>query len=972
MSLDWRAIEKKWQRRWEEARVFETDPKIECQKLFLTVAYPYPNSPQHVGHGRTFTLTDVYARFKRMQGYNVLFPMAFHYTGTPVLAIAKRITSGDKELINDFVDIYKVPPEVLKTFSDPVKIADYFRNEIKQGMREVGYSIDWRREFTTIDATYSRFIEWQFRKLKSKGLITRGSHPVGWCQNCENPMGQHDTQGDIEPEIGELTVIKFKFGEAILPTGTLRPETIFGVTNIWIRPDREYVKVDVNGEIWIVSNECVNKLELLERKVIPICKINGKDLVGNYVVNPVTEEKIPIFPASFVDPMNATGVVMSVPAHAPYDYIALEDFKKAELMQHEFGLKPETLMKVKPIALISLDGYSQFPAVDIVARLAVKKQTDIKLEEATKAIYSQELRHGRMKENTGKYSGLSVADARERIRTELLQSKKAEMMYDLLNRPVYCRCGSEVAVKIFKDQWFIDYSNSEWKTLAHKSLNKMRIFPEELRVEFGNVINWLREKACARKQGLGTKLPWDPQWIIESLSDSVIYMSYYTIAKHIKEHQIDADKLNDAVFNYIFLGEGDPSIIAKEKNLNPSLLREMRDEFVYFYPLDNRGSGRDLVPNHLTFFIFNHAAIFPEENWPRQIVVNGSVLMEGKKMSKSFGNIIPLRDALRSYGADPFRLAILATAELLQDADFSNALAKSLREKLERFYSFAMEIIDMGERGQGESISTIDLWLQSRLQQRVMIVTVAIENMRFREAINNSLYMLDQDIQWYLRRSISNGKPKGIPQILKQVLETRVALLAPFAPHLCEEIWEKLEKPLLVCSSKWPIYDEKKIDVKIIEGEELIKNIRDDIASIIDVTKTAPKKILLYTAAAWKWRIYEKNLKKRENQPELHLNMRDSMRDVMADSELKTNVENVSVFVQKMVTELNKMPVDVVKKRMIIGVLDEMDILTDARNFYEREFNSEIVTQREDAADCYDPKDRTKLAQPYRPAIYIE
>ncbi|MCJ7633216.1 leucine--tRNA ligase [Candidatus Bathyarchaeota archaeon] len=802
--------------------------------------------------------------------------------------------------------------------------------------------------------------------------MTRGSHPVGWCQGCENPMGQHDTKGDIEPEIGELTIIKFKFGEAFLPTGTLRPETIFGVTNIWIRPDIEYVKVDVDGEIWIVSNECANKLVLLERKVSPICKIHGKDLVGNYVVNPVTEEKIPIFPASFVDPMNATGVVMSVPAHSPYDYIALEDFKKTELMQHEFGLKPEILFKVRPISLISLDGYSQFPADDIVSKFAIKGQTDIKLEEATKEIYSQELRNGRMKENTGKYGGTSVAEAREKIREELVQSKKAGTMYELLNRPVYCRCGSEVVVKIFKDQWFIDYGNSEWKTLAHQSLNKMRIFPEELRIEFGNVINWLREKACARKQGLGTKLPWDSQWVIESLSDSVIYMSYYTIAKHIREHQIDADKLNDKVFDYIFLGEGDPSIIAKEKDLNPSLLQAMREEFVYFYPLDNRGSGRDLVPNHLTYFIFNHAAIFPEENWPKQIVVNGSVLMEGKKMSKSFGNIIPLRDALRNYGADPFRLTVLATSELLQDADFSNALAKSLREKLERFYSLAMEIIDMGESGQGEVLFTIDLWLLSRLQQRIMAVTVALENMRFREAINNTLYMFDQDIQWYLRRSTAEGKPKGIPKILKQILETRIALLAPFAPHLCEEIWEKLGKPLMVSFSKWPIYDEKKIDIKIIEGEELIKNIRDDIMKIIEVTKSTPKKIFLYTASAWKWRIYEKNLEKREKQPELNVSIRDSMRDAMADSELKKNVKNVSVFVQKIVTELNKMPVDVVKKRTAIVLLDEIDILRDALNFYEREFNAEIFIQQEDSSECYDPKDRARIAEPYRPAIYVE
>jgi leucyl-tRNA synthetase len=89
--IDWASIEKKWQERWEEARVFEPSPNPEVQKFFITVAYPYPNSPQHIGHGRTYTLTDVHARYLRMRRYNVLFPMAFHYTGTPVLAMAKRL-----------------------------------------------------------------------------------------------------------------------------------------------------------------------------------------------------------------------------------------------------------------------------------------------------------------------------------------------------------------------------------------------------------------------------------------------------------------------------------------------------------------------------------------------------------------------------------------------------------------------------------------------------------------------------------------------------------------------------------------------------------------------------------------------------------------------------------------------------------------------------------------------------------------
>ena len=969
MSLDWLAIETKWQRKWNEERIFETDPKSDCKKLFLTVAYPYPNSPQHVGHGRTFTLTDVYARFKRMQGYNVLFPMAFHYTGTPVLAIAKRISSGDKELLSDFTDIFKVPQEVLKSFVEPVKIADYFRNEIKQSMKEIGYSIDWRREFTTIDPAYKRFIEWQFRKLMSKGLITRGSHPVGWCQSCGNPMGQHDTKGDVEPDLGDLTLIKFIFGEAFLPAGTLRPETIFGVTNIWVRPDIEYVKAEVDGEIWIVSEECVNKLVLLGHKTSHLTKIKGKDLIGKRVINPISEKEIPILPASFVDPNNATGVVMSVPAHAPYDHVALENLKKTDLKLLDLDLESELVNKIVPISIISLKNHSDYPAVDVVSRLNVGDQNDEKLEKATKEVYSNELRNGVMNENTGECEGFSVAEARERVKEELIQNRKADTMYELLNRPVYCRCGSEVVVKIFKDQWFIDYGNLDWKKLAHQCLDTMRIYPEELRVEFINVINWLREKACARKQGLGTNLPWDKQWIIESLSDSVIYMSYYTIVKTLKENNIRAEKLGDDVFDYVFLGESDPSSIGHKTGIKPSVLREMRNQFCYFYPLDNRGSGRDLVPNHLTYFIFNHVAIFPQELWPKQIVVNGSVLMEGKKMSKSFGNIIPLRTALRKYGADPFRVTILATSELLQDADFSSVLAKSVRERLERFYSFSLELIETQNNGNEGLLSTIDFWLLSRIHQRVKMVTEAMENMRFREAVHNALYMFDQDFQWYIRRSESNRWNKTQTGILRRAMEIRTLLLAPFAPHLCEEIWELFGKRSLISVSKWPIYAEDKIDLKVIEREELIKTLRDDVSSIIRATKITPNRIFFYTAPHWKWQAYLKSL-------ELFLQGKDRVGDLIKDlllsPDFKKIPREISAFAKKMAVDLVKMTEASIRHRLKIGPLDEKELLSDAKSFYEKEFNTEIIIHAMDDPNLPDPKGRAKYSEPYRPAIYIE
>ena len=663
--MDWTSLEEKWREKWYAEKEFESDPNTK-KKFFVTVAYPYPNSPQHIGHGRTYTLADVHARFMRMLGYNVLFPMGFHYTGTPILGMARRVQENDKELISAFRTLYKVPEEKIREFSEPVKIADYFHQEIKAGMIEMGYSIDWRREFTTIDPVYNKFIEWQFRKLKEKGLVIQGTHPVGWCPKDQNPVSQHDTLGDVEPSFTEYTVIKFRNDKYILPTATLRPETIFGVTNLWINPNINYEIVKVDNEEWIISPECSTKLEFLNKKIVKTGNILGKELIGKKVKVPGRNDEILVLPAIFVKSENGTGVVMSVPAHAPFDYQALEDLKKESSKYPNLS----TLSSIKPISIIATEGYGDIPAKDVVEKFGIDNQSNPKLEDATKELYAKEFYGGKLKQNTGKFSQKVVSEAKEEVKKWVLESKNADILYELNESPVRCRCGAECVVKLLDNQWFLNYSDQAWKEKAHSWINEMKILPEEIRNEFNHVVDWLRERACARQHGLGTKLPWDKNWIIESLSDSVIYMAYYIIAKYVNNKEISAENITDSFFDYVFLEEGDPKKLLDSK-VKPEILEKIKNESQYHYPVDSRHSGRDLVPNHLTFFIFNHLAIFPRKDWPQEIVVNGSVLMDGKKMSKSMGNIIPLRDAIKTHGADSIRLAILISAELLQDADFN-------------------------------------------------------------------------------------------------------------------------------------------------------------------------------------------------------------------------------------------------------------------------------------------------------------
>jgi len=969
--VEWKQIEEKWQKRWAEAEAFDIDPDPAKPKFYLTVAYPYPNSPQHIGHGRTYTLTDVHARFQRMHGYNVLLPMAWHYTGTPLFAMVERLKERDPAILDTFLNLYNISESELQELEDPVSMAAYFAQEIKNGMQKMGYSIDWRREFTTVDPTYSKFIEWQFAKLRQKGYITQGSHPVGWCPSCGNPVGQHDTVGDKEPEIEEFTIIKFRKDDLIFPAGTLRPETVYGVTNMWINPDAVYVEADVDGEKWVVSAEAANKLQLLGKDIEIIKEYMGHQFIGITITNPVTGDEFPILPADFVDPKSVTGVVMSVPAHAPFDYVALEQLKgEVKKNPDKFKFKPKDIKDVESIAVIEIEGYSEIPARDVVEKMNITDQKDPKLEKATKEIYGAEFHGGRMRNNTGQYASLPVQIAKDAVKQDITANGSATTMYEMLE-PVQCRCGAEIVVKIFENQWFINYGDNEWKKLAHENIDNAIIIPRELRQEFHNVVDWLREKACARKAGLGTPLPWEPEWTIEALSDSVIYMAYYTVIKGIKEADPDPETLTEEFWDYVLLGEGDIKAIAESTSISEEKLRELNKEFNYFYPMDTRHSGRDLISNHLTYMLFCHEGIWPREQWPKGIVVNGSVLMEGSKMSKSLNNIIPLINAIEMFGADPLRLSLMITAEPLKDADFSPDLAKNMSENLERFYNKAQEIIEQGS-GNNENLSGIDKWMLSKLQGHIAEANEAMEELKVRKTIHSALYNLNGDMEWYRKRvdhyRAAPERSEGIKYVEWQVLDTQVRMLAPFTPHLCEEIWEMMNGEGFVSFAEWPEVDEKLVDKESEEMEQIIQTSMEDVQKITQVTGISPEKIHFYTADGWKWKIYLKGLEMAKRDK---LDIGNLIRESFKDEEMKARSKEVPKFVRQIIDEIIKLPDRKRELRLQMGQINEVGILQDAINFIEGQIGVEVAIGAESDPWIEDPANRAQRSKPYRPAIYV-
>ena len=195
--------------------------------------------------------------------------------------------------------------------------------------------------------------------------------------------------------------------------------------------------------------------------------------------------------------------------------------------------------------------------------MEITNQDDPKLEDATKEIYSKEFYEGKLNSNTGGFAGKKITFVKEEVKEWISKTGKSDIMLELTNESVKCRCGTECVVKLLNNQWFLDYANKTWKEKAHDCFESMSILPNDIRTEFFNVLDWLRERACARQHGLGTKIPWDNDWLVESLADSVIYMSFYTMAKFVNSGEVLAENMSDEFFTYIFYGTGDSEIIAK-------------------------------------------------------------------------------------------------------------------------------------------------------------------------------------------------------------------------------------------------------------------------------------------------------------------------------------------------------------------------------------------------------------------------
>jgi len=333
-------------------------------------------------------------------------------------------------------------------------------------------------------------------------------------------------------------------------------------------------------------------------------------------------------------------------------------------------------------------------------------------------------------------------------------------------------------------------------------------------------LDWLKEWACSRQFGLGSRLPFDDTQMIESLSDSTLYMAFYTICHLLPGASTltpssspgamqQARAVTDDEWDFIFLGRALPAAGSAGRSgvFQEELLEQMRREFAYWYPVDLRVSGRDLIQNHLLFFLYVHAAMLPRQLWPRAIRTNGHVVINNAKMSKSTGNFLTLRQAIQEYSADGMRFALAQAGDSNEDANFEHDVANAAILKLSTELQLIEKLLpllsdDSHELRAGPADEDLlDRLFCNDISRCVAGAAAAHEAHQFRDALIWSFDLLQQCRDRY--RSLTSSK-KQHKMLLRLYITTQTLLLAPFCPHYCEHVWAQLGKTDSIMHAKWP------------------------------------------------------------------------------------------------------------------------------------------------------------------------
>ena len=967
MARDYTEMESKWQAAWADAKLNESERIDGKPKFMLIFAYPGLTGYLHVGHLRGYTYTDALGRYKRATGYNVLFPVGTHATGNGAISLSSKIARRDEKTV-DYLLRNGCTEEIIDGLKEPMDVVNFF-NGVYQNeyWRRFGFLSDWRRFTCTLYPDYAKFIEWQFRKLKAKNLLIQKPYYAPFCPNC-GPVAVDPSETDISKggnaETQEYTLLKFYCEEKgfYLVAATLRPETVYGQVCFWCRPDITYTIVTKDGEKWVVSPDCAEKLKLQFDGIEVIGEVPGRELIGLMCRAPMLHKLIPVFPATFVDPAVGTGLVTSVPSDAPDDWNSLEEVKKDPALREEYGIPQDVIDSVVPVSIISIKGYGEFPAKDAISRSKADQTDDpVKfrqlMDEAKKQVYKDGYHMGVMKDVCGEFGGMRVEEAKDKMRDAMIDAGEALIFRDL-SEEVVCRCGRKVHIHRIDDQWFINYADPALTESAQAHAATMMLQPPEFRDNVKGILDWYRERACVRLGNwLGTKFPYDPKWIIEAISDSTLYPVYYLISLYANSKQITPEQMTESFFDYVILGEGDAKAVSSETGIAADFLERIRKDVEYWYPLDINLGGKEHMTVHFPGFLMNHRAILPDDMQPKGIIVNWYVTGKNKdKISKSKGGAQPIPGAAAKYGVDAMRLYYAHVASMFVDVEWDEDIVFTYRQKLDKIM---LTIEDLVANESDSPVTSIDDWLMSRMNSHLRDIREVMERYDLRSMCTMVYFDIPNEIRWYQRRGGNNR------ETIMKALRIWINAMMPVTPHVAEEMWAAAGFEGLVSAAQLP---EAGDSFPVAEyGEDLIRSVLEDTNEVRKMAKGEITKAVLYTTPAWKKGILNDAIAMAEAGT---LSIPDLTKKCMQDEELRKKGKETSEFVKKTALDVQRTS-DIGSKKAMAG-LDEETFLKSAVPFLSAELGLEVTVYGADDENRYDPVNKARVAAPGRVAIFLE
>ena len=740
LKYDFTAIEKKWQTKWKDEKTFACQTgEQDKPKFYGLVEFPYPSgNGLHVGHARPYTAMDVVARKRRMDGYNVLFPIGFDAFGLPTENFA------------------------IKHHIHPAKVThDNIANFSKQ-LHMLGYSFDWDRVVNTTDPSYYKWTQWIFLQLYKHGLAYKTTMPVNWCTSCKCVLANEEVVEGVCERCGSPVIRKEKsqwmlkitaYAQRLIDdlddldyiervkiqqknwigrstgaevtfkatTGedivvyTTRPDTLFGATYMVLSPEHALVKQ------WLDAGKLANADEVVAYQKVAASKSDlertelnkektGVKLDGVRGINPVNGKEIPIFISDYVLSTYGTGAIMAVPAHDDRDWEFAKKFG-CEIIEVVAGGED-----VQKAAFTAKDDTGILVNSDFLNGLTVKEAIPV----ITKWLEEQKIGHAQVN-----YKLRDWVFSRQRYWGEPIPMVLCE------------KCG--------------------WQPLPEDQLPLL--LPEVESYEptddgespISKMTDWVNTTCPCCGGPAKRETDTMPQWA----GSSWYFLRYM-------------DPHNDKA-------------LASPEALN------------YWSPVDWYNGGMEHTTLHLLYSRFWHKFLYdigvvPTKEPYHKRTSHGMILGEGgEKMSKSRGNVVNPNDIIEQYGADTMRTYIMFIGDFEKAAAWSANGVKGCKRFLDRVWNLATD-----QEHTGDEYSKVN---EAAVHKAIKKVSEDIEAMKFNTAIATLMALVND---FY-----ANGASRGDMKAL-------LLMLSPFAPHMCEELWEMAGYGGQVCLQPWPEYDESK------------------------------------------------------------------------------------------------------------------------------------------------------------------